>query len=58
MTDASHEISDDSEEPDGIVPSASDGDTAAQRENAWPDDEDDGPVPDAERTVPTDDEPE
>jgi hypothetical protein len=37
-----------SDDPADLVP---EGDRAAQAESAWPDEEDDGPVPDPDRIV-------
>jgi hypothetical protein len=39
-------------EPDDVADFVPDGDRAAQNESAWPDDEDQGIVPDADRVVP------
>jgi hypothetical protein len=41
------------DDPEELVP---EGDRAAQQENAWPDDEGDDIVPDADRVVPAPDE--
>lgn len=40
------------DEPDDVADFVPDGDLAAQTEDAWPDDEDQDIVPDAERRVP------
>lgn len=39
-------------EPDDVADFVPDGDLAAQTESAWPDDEEQGIVPDADRVVP------